>query len=276
MSAFKQLKPVQTNQPLTSFSVIHSIYFNGLAAKFDLKPTTLTVLIGLASHFNPNKSIVFPHQSYLAEKLNISERSVIRSIAELIEKNLILKSKKQSGNVYGFTAIFFEALELSSGKCQIDRSGSDNLAVAYRTNKDNKEKKNISVKTLSTSPAQTEMNELLKQLEELNVKGPGWLIRRHGADKIQTLLEQVNNRADVHNKGAYLRALLENPQVKPVQVDNSVEKTKQYLKEQNSVKCGSPLDFTEEQAREWYGCLMPELRKGYFALKVKEKWGWSD
>lgn len=120
---------------LNSFILVTRIYMDGIASKFNLNPTALLVLIGLANHFNPQKNIVFPSQEYLANNLNISERSVVRAIKILLEKKLIIKSKKGLNNIYCFTSVFFEALKLSPTKCQNGTYKGDNLADKHNNNK---------------------------------------------------------------------------------------------------------------------------------------------
>lgn len=52
----------------------------------------------------------------------------------------------------------------------------------------------------------------------------------------------------------------------------SVEKTQEYLAKQKNIKTGSPLDYTYEQAKQYLGCLMPELKNSYFARELRKKW----
>jgi len=103
---------------VNSFILVSRIYLDGIAAKFDLNPTTLLVLVGLANHFNPDKNIVFPSQEYLSRNLNISERSVIRAIKYLLDKKLIIKARKGLNNIYCFTTVFFDSVKMSVIKCQ--------------------------------------------------------------------------------------------------------------------------------------------------------------
>lgn len=124
---------------INGFNLAQRLYTSGIAAAFDLNPTQILVLIGLASHFNPDKSVVFPSQEYLAKKLNISERSVVRAINELIKKRLIVKSKNGNNNLYAFTAIFFEAAGMSDNIRHIDTPLNDNLThKQYNSNYKNK------------------------------------------------------------------------------------------------------------------------------------------
>jgi predicted transcriptional regulator len=125
---YSQNHKINDKKPkINGFNLAQRLYTSGIAAAFDLNPTQILVLIGLASHFNPDKSVVFPSQEYLAKKLNISERSVVRAINELIKKRLIVKSKNGNNNLYAFTAIFFEAAGMSADTRQSDTPPNDNL-----------------------------------------------------------------------------------------------------------------------------------------------------
>lgn len=128
------LKPQQKFK-INGFNLAQKIYMSGIAAKFDLNPTQILVLIGLSSHYNPQKSVVFPSQEFLAKNLNISERSVIRAISELVKKRIIVKSKQGNNNLYAFTPIFFEALGLSHAECQNVISDGDKMSHKQYNNK---------------------------------------------------------------------------------------------------------------------------------------------
>lgn len=69
---------------------------------FNLKPTTKLVLLYLSSCYNPKRADVFPKQKTIADKMGISEASVIRAIAELHKEGLIISERKYS-NRYKFT-----------------------------------------------------------------------------------------------------------------------------------------------------------------------------
>ncbi|MEI7475543.1 MAG: helix-turn-helix domain-containing protein [bacterium] len=113
-------KPSPKKVKINGFNLAQRLYISGAAKQFELNPTQMLVLIGLASHYNPEKSVVFPSQEYLAKNLNISERSVVRAINELIKKRLIVKSKNGNNNLYAFTAIFFGAVDMAPESCQSD------------------------------------------------------------------------------------------------------------------------------------------------------------
>lgn len=70
--------------------------------QFNLKPTTKLVLLYLSSCYNPKRADVFPKQKTIADKMGISEASVIRAISELHKEGLIISERKYS-NRYKFT-----------------------------------------------------------------------------------------------------------------------------------------------------------------------------
>lgn len=51
-----------------------------------------------------------------------------------------------------------------------------------------------------------------------------------------------------------------------------VEETKKYLKEQRSIKAGSPLDFSKEEAINWLKSLPDFAKNGFFARELRKKW----
>lgn len=78
---------------------------------FDLSPATKLVLLYLTSCYNPRKEYIFPKQKTIADKIGISERSVIRSINELIKNEFCVKKRqKYKSNYYTFTNKFFETI----------------------------------------------------------------------------------------------------------------------------------------------------------------------
>lgn len=77
----------------------------------DLSPTAKLVLIYLTICYNPKNKEVYPKQKTIAQKIGISERSVVRAINELIKLNICTKLDKHScHNYYSFTAYFFETV----------------------------------------------------------------------------------------------------------------------------------------------------------------------
>lgn len=71
-------------------------------SQFNLKPITKLVLLYLCDCYNPKKAEMFPKQSTIADKLGVSEASVIRAISELHREGLIVSERKYT-NKYKFT-----------------------------------------------------------------------------------------------------------------------------------------------------------------------------
>lgn len=74
----------------------------------ELTAATKLVLIYLTSCYNPKKPTVFPRQITIAEKIGISQRTVVRAINELLKKNYCMKKHRPyKSNAYSFTPDFF-------------------------------------------------------------------------------------------------------------------------------------------------------------------------
>lgn len=79
-----------------SKKVLNNLY------KYNLKPVTKLVLLFLCDCYNPKHGEMFPKQSTIAQKLGVSEVSVIRAISELHKERLII-SERKGVNRYTFT-----------------------------------------------------------------------------------------------------------------------------------------------------------------------------
>ena len=84
----------------TQFELVNYLLQN--LNKWDLTPTEQLVLLQLASCYNPKNKFVFPKQKNIAQKINVTERSVVRAIQKLVKEGLILIEYKVS-NRYAFT-----------------------------------------------------------------------------------------------------------------------------------------------------------------------------
>ena len=103
--------------------------------QFKLTPTAKLVLLYLSGCYNPKNADVFPKQKTIAEKMGISEASVIRAIAELHKEGLIISERKYT-NRYRFTSRlvtecpkvdFFEADKMQDANLQNERTETCNL-----------------------------------------------------------------------------------------------------------------------------------------------------
>lgn len=80
--------------------------------KLGLKGVTKDVLIQLSTFYNPKNRTMFPKQKTLAQRVNASERSVIRAIQSLVKAGLILVECKHT-NHYIFTSKLYNELGLN-------------------------------------------------------------------------------------------------------------------------------------------------------------------
>ena len=120
-------------------------------SQFNLKPTAKLVLLYLASCYNPKHADVFPKQKTIADRLGVSEASVIRAISELHKEGLIISERKYT-NRYKFTSRILnlggmvEDLK-QDNKMQVKKTQNDSLKtcklkVVYKEQKKEQEKNN--------------------------------------------------------------------------------------------------------------------------------------
>ena len=90
------LKKEVENESISQFQVTSDLLRN--LYKFDLTPVTKLVLLELTTHLNESKngSVVFPSVNYIAEVLGIGLTAAKKAINDLINKGLIIKSKRDN------------------------------------------------------------------------------------------------------------------------------------------------------------------------------------
>lgn len=98
---------------VTSFKLTQNLLNN--LKQFEITPTAKLVLLYLSSCYNPNKATMFPKQKTIADKIGVSERSVVRAIQELFKAGLII-IECNSSNHYKFTS------KIASGQPQNDKN----------------------------------------------------------------------------------------------------------------------------------------------------------
>lgn len=91
---------------------------------FKLTPTAKLVLMYLSSCYNPKHGEMFPKQRTIADKLGISEASVIRAICELHKEGLIISERKYT-NRYVFTSKFLFSLGILDNNMQAENSQNE-------------------------------------------------------------------------------------------------------------------------------------------------------
>lgn len=134
-----------------SKNVLNNLY------KFKLTPTSKLVLLYLVDCYNENHQEVFPKQRTIADKLGVTERSVIRAIQELNKEGLILITNKLT-NVYRFTSkIVCKPPQNKNTNCLIkrDKISSTNDKLSSTCIEQKKElKKQQTIVVLKNSPKQ--------------------------------------------------------------------------------------------------------------------------
>ena len=109
---FQHVTNGNIKRQLSSFELITNWLDTGYT--LNLSSTAIQLMTVLLRFYNPEKKFVFPHQETLAERTNTSLATVKRGLNELIKAQLVIKTRKQSGNVYGFTSKLFELLDSSN------------------------------------------------------------------------------------------------------------------------------------------------------------------
>lgn len=90
---------------ITQFELTQKLLNN--LSQFKLTPTAKLVLLELSACYNPNKPDMFPKQKTLADKIGVSEASVIRAISELHKEGVIISERKYTRR-YKFTSRIVE------------------------------------------------------------------------------------------------------------------------------------------------------------------------
>lgn len=109
---FQHVTNGNIKRQLSSFELITNWLDTGYT--LNLSSTAIQLMTVLLRFYNPDKKFVFPHQGTLAERTKTSLATVKRGLNELIKAQLVIKTRKQSGNVYGFTSKLFELLDSSN------------------------------------------------------------------------------------------------------------------------------------------------------------------
>lgn len=105
MQTAQELQTVTNgNTPHLSGYDLTLLLIRGGIGRLGLNSNAKEVLLYLASCYNEKKGVVYPRVKTMAAALDISERGVIRALAELTEKGCIIRSKrKKNSNEYVIT-----------------------------------------------------------------------------------------------------------------------------------------------------------------------------
>lgn len=158
------------NTGFTQFELTQKLLQN--LNNFKLTPTAKLVLMYLSSCYNPKHGEMFPKQKTIADKIGVSEASVIRAISELHKEGLIFSERKYT-NRYVFTSKFLTSLGILNNKMQVKNSQNESketcklqpLLIEQRREQNKKQK---SFKNLPfVDPARYQTGEL-KRLKTIN------------------------------------------------------------------------------------------------------------
>lgn len=159
---------------------------------FKLTPTAKLVLMYLSSCYNPKHAEMFPKQRTIADKLGISEASVIRAICELHKEGLVISERKYT-NRYKYTSKFLTSLGILDNKMQVENSQNESketckLQPLLIEPKREQNKKQSSFKNFSfVDPKRYKTGEL-KRLQTINNEE----IKKVDADYFQRVRNQIN------------------------------------------------------------------------------------
>ena len=163
--------------------------------KFKLTPTTKLVLLELSTFYNPKHRYLFPKQRTIADRLGISERSVVRAIQELIKEGFILVECKYV-NHYTITQKMasYCSLNLSDNMSKKDTQPEDNLSDNNKlTEPDKKPLEVEDYKILKDYAIKHKANNVQAYINALKKNGT--------AQKIISEYKQIeNNRQAMLNK----------------------------------------------------------------------------
>lgn len=233
------------------------------ARYFDLKPSTILVLMILVDCYNEKNGVVYPSIAYMQDCLNInSESTVILSIKELISKRLIIKTKAKAKNakyahsVYSFTNLLFKFL------CSPEDSHKPPMNFDETTY------------DFSGKPPMNfigkKKREIYKIKEESFLKNSLSDFQKKYADVFEKITDselQKYKSLKGYEKEDWLKA----KKTELIQTQTSkLLKEKIEKEKQNS---GSPLDLSKDDQIKFYYGLPPIVKKNsYFAQKIKKRW----
>lgn len=225
----QQLAKKHVQHAITGFELTKIVLHN--LKHFGLKPQTKTVLWVLIDCYNPeNGSVVFPSMEYIATEGAMGLTSAKEGIKELINKGLIIKSKRGkirgNYNKYLLTPKVQNPTSEQAENELLKQSDSDCFMI--RTNKERKNKK------------QTTIVEDIKPIKDVVVS-----LKTFSSKKTVTLddvPEIIKNNPKVDNPCAYWASLsdevkaekIKEQKEKEIQIKNEKkDKNKKLLEEKN-------------------------------------------
>lgn len=199
----------QTTHAFSQFTLTNKLLQN--LYKYKLTPTAKLVLLELSTCYNPKHGDMFPKQKTLANRIGVSEASVIRAIAELHREGLIISERKYT-NRYKFTSKILN--QVTQDKCFLQ---PNNVQV--------ENSQNITSKPCNLQGTYIEQ----KKEQKRNLKNN---------DDDQYLIQYAEKRG-IQNKIAYINAIKKNGgaqgiinEYKQIEINKKAmaNKTANYLK----------------------------------------------
>lgn len=118
----------QTTHAFSQFTLTNKLLQN--LYKYKLTPTAKLVLLELSTCYNPKHGDMFPKQKTLANRIGVSERSVVRAVSELVKEGLVLIECKYTNHYKFSSRITSECAEnLSEDLRKYSRPKQDNLSA---------------------------------------------------------------------------------------------------------------------------------------------------
>lgn len=249
MIELKTTQEVRTSH-LSGYDLTTRLLRGGLS-KFKLNANAKMVLLYLAACYNEKNGVVFPKVTTIAASLDISERGVIRALAELTQQGCIIRSKQGANkNVYVITNKVFETCHNGTTNRQDDTLSNDIVSLPCIEIKQEKIKKQQqSVVQFPKKQIVTNENvpEIIKN--DKNIKNPC----AYWASLSSEIKEEyLKKQEDVLNAA------------QKIQEAKQIEETRKQKEKAEFEKLKAlPLKdrFTKEDAIRFISNMKPEMRK---------------
>lgn len=208
--------------------------FNKIASTLKLTHSEYRVMCTLIGLYNKEYNKAFPTIDYLAKHCTMGKVTVIKGLNRLVELNLLVVAKTPGKrNNYYFSKLLLN--KASSSPVEPQRSSvckTTYKQIKIETNKNqsssNNKNDDESIKTTNMS----DYKEVISKLDIWGFTGAKKLLKQKSVETIKKFIELVEN-INPDNKGAYLRALINNHlEIKQLKISSDSEQIKQMLKHQ--------------------------------------------
>ena len=206
MSVVLSCNNLQTGKIMSNTILMAAVYKSALGLKFELSSSALIVLMSLCYHYNIQRMDMFPKQQYILSKTGLSISSIKRGIKELVDKNLLVKTRTQSGNTYRFTQLFFESINLTPSKSQPNTLNSSNLNLLNNKHKNKTNNNNTNVIDITKEKS---VSAIVQKLKDWGILDYKQIIKANDKIKILEII-RITENSNPKNKGAYFRSIINN------------------------------------------------------------------